>query len=89
MSRSVTVLLLLAVVFALYQTETGAESESTPRCPVNQTWWTCGNLCEGKCSMPHNRVCPEICIIPGSCGCAANYYRDGDNNECVLLQDCP
>ncbi|CAL7948342.1 unnamed protein product [Xylocopa violacea] len=88
MSRFLTVLLLLAAVFALYQTETRAQSESTPNCPVNETWWSCGNLCEGKCNMPQ-RPCPEICILPGDCGCASNYYRNGDNNECVLFQDCP
>ncbi|CAL7948343.1 unnamed protein product [Xylocopa violacea] len=90
MSRLVEVLVVLAVMFVVFETETKAQDElkSVPSCPVNETWWSCGNLCEQKCSMPL-RSCPAICITSGSCGCASDYFRNENTNKCVLPNDCP
>ncbi|XP_076750601.1 serine protease inhibitor swm-1-like [Xylocopa sonorina] len=88
MSRLVPVFVLLAVVLLAFGTETRAQDEPVPLCPVNETWWSCGNLCEPKCSMPL-RPCPAICVPTGSCGCGSNYFRNENDNKCILANDCP
>ncbi|CAL7948341.1 unnamed protein product [Xylocopa violacea] len=88
MSRIVALFALLAVALVICQTETGVQAESTPLCPVNETWMPCGNLCEKECNTKF-KPCPRICVPSGACGCAASYFRNQDDNKCVLSQDCP
>ncbi|XGW04393.1 hypothetical protein V3C99_015511 [Haemonchus contortus] len=66
---------------------------TAPQCPsqcsANETFNSCGNLCEGKCENVGTGPipCPRICA-PGACACKDGYYRNA-NGRCVDARSCP
>ncbi|XGW04384.1 hypothetical protein V3C99_015503 [Haemonchus contortus] len=64
-------------------------SQCPRQCSANETFNSCGNLCEGKCeNVGRGPVpCPRICA-PGACACKEGYYRNA-NGRCVDANSCP
>ncbi|XP_076750409.1 uncharacterized protein LOC143423169 [Xylocopa sonorina] len=91
MSRFVVFCVLAVAMLFVLQTTTSASAESTPACPVNETWFACGRMCERTCFL-RNIYCRFVCNPrefsgAGACRCAQGYLREGEN--CILPQDCP
>ncbi|KAK5981540.1 hypothetical protein GCK32_002509 [Trichostrongylus colubriformis] len=64
-------------------------SQCTRQCSANETYNSCGNLCEGTCDRVGQgpRPCPRICAPP-ACACREGFYRNA-NGSCVRGNDCP
>nr|XP_031844859.1 chymotrypsin inhibitor-like [Nomia melanderi] len=86
MSRFSIVLLLLAVAYV-------AADSNSKKCPENETWNICGELCGPTCDVPrpNPRFCPTIECTPnftGGCRCNKGYVRNTKKGSCVKEQQC-
>ncbi|XP_078051423.1 uncharacterized protein LOC144477569 [Augochlora pura] len=87
MFKFLVAMIMLAAASA--QSSPGA----TPSCPVNQYLALCGRMCEPTCGnpMPNREFCPRLECSPftASCRCSNGYVRNLNNNQCILLANCP
>ncbi|CAL7948344.1 unnamed protein product [Xylocopa violacea] len=75
---------LFVFVFVFGQ-ETNTQEQSTPACPVNETW---NPTLHGLPSVCHsNGLC--VGTPSGGCQCISGYVTCKEISGCVLPKDCP
>ncbi|XP_076759273.1 chymotrypsin inhibitor-like [Xylocopa sonorina] len=89
MSRFTILVMMVAAMIVVFETEGRVRVPPPLDCSANETWSLCGLACEPSCAEPMKGQMCLGCVRGDSvCRCADDYVRDPKTGGCVKLEDC-